>query len=125
MRRFVTAALAAGLGACNAPPAQAPAGEEREAAQAAPAGTATAPAESPAAVTDMAATEPPFAVNAGDSLKVTKEAQCAEIDDPAATPWTMYPGVTLSYRGVQDGKAKVASISGKECLIAWDALSKS
>ena len=71
-----------------------------------------------------ALTEVSFAVKEGDTLKVAKQADCFEVADPAATPWSMYPGVTLTYKGAQDGKAKVVGASGDECLIAWDAVTK-
>lgn len=72
------------------------------------------------------ASAPPFAVNEGDRLKVAKQADCHEVGAGASdSPWTMFPGVSVEYHGSQDGKAKVSGASGKICLIAWDALTKS
>lgn len=122
-RTILTVALMAGLAACNSQPAEEPAPEASATAEPAPAEPAAAP--SPAASEAAApsgGSEPPFAVKAGDTLKVAKQAECFEVADPSASPWTMYPGVTVTYKGAQEGKAKVAGISGKECLIAWEAV---
>ena len=126
-RSILAAALVAGLSACNSQPAEEPAAEPSAAAAPARAAAASAEAPAPAASATAGAAasgEPPFAVKAGDTLKVAKQAECFEVADPAASPWTMFPGVTVTYKGAQDGKAKVAGISGTECLIPWDAVTK-
>jgi hypothetical protein len=124
-RPFLAMALVASLGACNSQPGEEPAAEVSEAAPPAPAEPAAAPTPTASAATGNAsATEPPFAVKEGDSLKVVKQAECIEVADPAASPWSMAPGVYLTYKGAQDGKAKVAGVSGVDCLIAWGAVTK-
>ena len=122
-RPLFAMALVAGLGACSSPPTEEPAAEASASAE--PAATESAAAPAPAssdAATAASNGEPPFAVKAGDTVKVAKQAECFEVADPVATPWTMFPGVTVTYKGAQDGKAKVAGISGTECLIPWEAL---
>jgi len=122
-RAILALAVSAGLAACSSEPSEQPAPEASEAAAPAPAEPIADPA--PAASESTAAAtmaEPPFAVKDGDRVKVTKQADCFEVADPEASPWTMYPGVTPTYKGTQDGKAKVVGASGIECLIGWDAL---
>jgi hypothetical protein len=124
-RPILAVALLAGLAACNSQPAEEPAAEANALAEPAPAEAAAAPSPAAEAMPATAtASEPPFAVKEGDSLKVAKQAECFEVADPAASPWTMFPGVTVTYKGMQDGKAKVAGIAGADCLIPWDAVTK-
>lgn len=129
-RQILCFAMIAGLAACGGETAEEPAAPASEAAEEAEpmanAGAAPATGEGAAPAGAAASTpgEPPFAAKAGDRLKVAKQADCFETGAGAdASPWTMFPGVTVEYRGAQDGKAKVVGASGKECLIAWDAVS--
>jgi len=123
MRPILALALVAGLSACNSKPAEEPAPDASATPAPAPAESAAAPSPAASATPDAAAaTEPPFPVKEGDSLKVAKQSECFEVAHPSASPWTMFPGVTVTYKGAQDGKAKVAGISGDVCLIPWDAL---
>lgn len=122
-RSIFAMAILAGLGACSTDPAEEPAADASATAEAATTESAAAPApESGETSAAAPMSEPPFAVKEGDRVKVTKQAECFETADPEASPWTMFEGVTPTYKGMQDGKAKVVGASGDECLIAWDAL---